>query len=158
MKKINISWKNFISQSISWHFFSCSHKFRFGRLAILRKCNDPQSRTWFTSQTLLGCWHLAGSITKPKWVYNKPYSFLLWNNWKFGWLIWMSCWFLNEFLGPPLLFKAGQGWQIGERTKKNWAKKLIGSQSQLLVKWGSSLIVKDWIFFLLMISRLHTND
>ena len=141
----------------SSRFLVCSHKFRFGSLGILRKCNDPQSRTWFTSQTLLGCWHLAGSITKPKWVYNIPYSFLLWNNWKFGWLIWMSCWFLNEFLGPPLLFKAGQGWQIGERTKKK-AKKLIGSQSQLLVKWGSSLIVKDWIFFLLMISRLHIND
>ena len=123
----HISWKNFKSQPIYWPFFSstflvCSHKFRFGSLAILRKCNDPQSRTWFTSQTLLGCWHLAGSITKPKWVYNIPYSFLLWNNWKFGWLIWMSCWFLNEFLGPPLLFKAGQGWQIGERTKKNGQK------------------------------------
>ena len=123
LKMIHMSCKkNFKFQCISCHFFSCSHKFRIGSLAILRKCNDPQSRTWFTSQTLLGCWHLAGSITKPKWVYNIPYSFLLWNNWKFGWLIWMSCWFLNEFLGPPLLFKAGQGWQIGERTKKKWAK------------------------------------
>ena len=104
---------------------------------------------WPAKQNLIHFTDFTGLLAPnpSEYIYNIPYSFLLWNNWKFGWLIWMSCWFLNEFLGPPLLFKAGQGWQIGERTKKKWAKKLIGSQSQLLVKWGSSLIVKDWIFF-----------
>ena len=73
------------------------HKLWWDNLWFQRKCNDPQSRTWFTSQTILGCLQVYITLLQH-WRCESVYCILFYfetiESW--GWLIWMSCWFLNE--------------------------------------------------------------